>query len=197
MPPEIQDWELVRRTVEGDQDAFRVLVERYQDRVVSVVTGMLHDRESALDVTQETFIKAYRSIEGFKGDASFYTWIYRIAVNLAIDHQRREKRRPTSESMRAGARSDAAAAESLLDRLADDRPAGDPFRATRDTELRECVQRAVADLTADHRAVILLREVEGLSYEEISQVMQCSKGTVMSRLHYARKKLQADLKEFL
>ncbi len=191
------DWDLVQKAASGDQEAFRGLVEKYQRRVLGVVTGMLHDREAALEVTQETFIKAYRSLGGFKGDASFYTWIYRIAVNLAIDHQRLEWRRPTGDSVRPGSNEDGGAPESIFDRLRDEHPAADPFQATKDSELREHVRQAIDDLTPDHRAVILMREVEGLSYEEISQVMQCSKGTVMSRLHYARKKLQAQLKEFL
>jgi len=188
------EWDLVRLAGSGDKEAFRELVERYQRRVLAVVMGMLHDREAALEVTQETFIKAFRSIGRFKGDASFYTWIYRIAVNLAIDHQRREWRRPVAESTRNSG-SDGAT-EDLLDRIGDENPRGDPFEATKDAELRARVREAIDELTPDHKAVILLRELEGLSYEEISRVMQCSKGTVMSRLHYARKKLQARLKEF-
>jgi RNA polymerase sigma-70 factor (ECF subfamily) len=189
------EWDLVRLAGSGDKEAFRELVERYQRRVLAVVMGMLHDREAALEVTQETFIKAFRSIGRFKGDASFYTWIYRIAVNLAIDHQRREWRRPIGESTR-NTGSDGQS-EDLLDRIGDDDPRADPFEATKDGELRARVLEAIEELTPDHKAVILLRELEGLSYEEISRVMQCSKGTVMSRLHYARKKLQARLKEFV
>lgn len=188
------EWDLVRLAGTGDKEAFRELVERYQRRVLAVVMGMLHDREAALEVTQETFIKAFRSIGRFKGDASFYTWIYRIAVNLAIDHQRREWRRPSVDSTRT---SGDGQTEDLLDRIGDEDPRGDPFEATKDSELRAQVLAAIDELTPDHKAVILLRELEGLSYEEISRVMQCSKGTVMSRLHYARKKLQARLKEFV
>jgi RNA polymerase sigma-70 factor (ECF subfamily) len=189
------EWDLVRLAGSGDKEAFRELVERYQRRVLAVVMGMLHDREAALEVTQETFIKAFRSIGRFKGDASFYTWIYRIAVNLAIDHQRREWRRPIGESTR-NTGSDGQS-EDLLDRIGDEDPRADPFEATKDAQLRARVLEAIEELTPDHKAVILLRELEGLSYEEISRVMQCSKGTVMSRLHYARKKLQARLKEFV
>jgi RNA polymerase sigma-70 factor (ECF subfamily) len=190
---ERSEWDLVRLAGQGNKDAFRELVERYERRVLGIAMGMLHDREAALEVTQETFLKVYRSIASFKGDASFYTWIYRIAVNLAIDYQRREWRRPTAEGLRAT--SPESREESLLDRLPAEHPAADPFQATRDAEVRARVRAAIDELTPDHRAVILLRELEGLSYEEISQVMQCSKGTVMSRLHYARKKLQARLKE--
>lgn len=195
MSVERTEWDLVRLAGSGDKEAFRELVERYQRRVLAVVMGMLHDREAALEVTQETFIKAFRSIGRFKGDASFYTWIYRIAVNLAIDHQRREWRRPIGESTRTSGND--GQTEDLLDRIGDEDPRGDPFEATKDSELRARVLEAIEELTPDHKAVILLRELEGLSYEEISRVMQCSKGTVMSRLHYARKKLQARLKEFV
>jgi len=188
------DADLVRQAGEGDRDAFRELFERYQRRVLSVVMGMLHDRDAALDVTQETFIKAYRSIDRFKGEASFYTWIYRIAVNLAIDWQRREWRRPMAAPTRSP--SGDGPEEDAIDRIGDETPGNDPFLATRDRQLRERVREAIEELTPDHKAVILLREVEGLSYDEISRAMQCSIGTVMSRLHYARKKLQKRLKEF-
>jgi RNA polymerase sigma-70 factor (ECF subfamily) len=160
---------------------------------------MLHDREAALEVTQETFIKAYRSIGNFKGDAGFYTWLYRIAVNLSIDYQRKEWRKPILDGGRAGGRSGTSndGQAEILDRIGDEHPRGDPFESAKDSQLRERVRQAIDELTPDHKAVILLRELEGLSYEEISRVMQCSKGTVMSRLHYARKKLQARLKEFM
>ncbi|MFM7736987.1 MAG: sigma-70 family RNA polymerase sigma factor [Alphaproteobacteria bacterium] len=194
MSVERADADLVREAAQGDREAFRELVERYQRRVLGVVMGMLHDRDAALDVTQEAFIKAYRSIGSFKGDASFYTWIYRIAVNLSIDWQRREWRRPIAEAPRGT--SGEAPVEDAIDRIGDESPGADPFLATRDRQLRERVREAIEELTPDHKAVILLREVEGLSYDEISRVMQCSKGTVMSRLHYARKKLQKRLQEF-
>ena len=194
MSVERADADLVRQAGEGDRDAFRELFERYQRRVLSVVMGMLHDREAALDVTQETFIKAYRSIDRFKGEASFYTWIYRIAVNLAIDWQRREWRRPMAAPTRSP--SGDGPEEDAIDRIGDETPGNDPFLATRDRQLRERVREAIEELTPDHKAVILLREVEGLSYDEISRAMPCSIGTEMSRLHYARKKLQKRLKEF-
>jgi len=195
---ERSEWDLVRLARRGDRDAFRELVERYQRRVLAVVVGMLHDRDAALEVTQETFIKAYRSIGNFKGDASFYTWIYRIAVNLSIDFQRREWKKPLVDGGRGPIRgpNHESHRDEVLERIGDEHPRGDPFEATKDSELRERVRQAIDELTPDHKAVILLRELEGLSYEEISRVMQCSKGTVMSRLHYARKKLQARLKEF-
>lgn len=194
MVAERQDQALAESAAQGDKDAFRELVEKYQRRVLAVVTGMLHDPEAALEVTQEAFIKAYKSLPRFRGQASFYTWIYRIAVNLAIDYQRKEWRKPIVDTHRRN--SEEGPGEDAVDRAPDDDPSVDPFEATKDAELRVRLREAVAELTPDHRAVILLRELEGLSYDEISQIMHCSKGTVMSRLHYARKKLQTLLKDF-
>lgn len=184
------DAELVRLARQGDRNAYQELVERYQRKIYAVLLGMLHDHDAAWETSQETFIKALRSLGQFKGEASFYTWLYRIAVNLAIDYQRREWRRPVSTGV-----SDATieAQESVQEDLRRD----DPFRQVANREIGEHVRRAIDQLTPEHRAVILLREVEGLSYEEISRVMECAKGTVMSRLHYARKKLQALLKDCL
>ncbi len=183
------DAELVQEAVGGDREAYAELVRRYQRRVRAVVTGMVRDPEVALDLTQEAFLKAWRSLPRFNAESSFYTWLYRIAVNLTIDYKRHERRQPLLETSIG----DAAESTSLLERVADESPAADPEQAVQGEELRERMRDAIGDLTPDHKAVILLREVEGLSYEEIGLVMQCSKGTVMSRLHYARKKLQACL----
>lgn len=197
MPPENEDREAIARAVAGDREAFGFLVQKYEARILSVLVGMLRDPEAAREVAQEVFLKAFRSIGDFKGDASFYTWAYRIAINLAIDRQRSEQRRPLSQVVRPGAGREGESEPDLVERQQDMHPSADPFEATKDGELRDRVQQAIAGLTPDHRAVILLREAEGLSYDEISRVLQCSKGTVMSRLHYARKKLQAELEDFL
>jgi RNA polymerase sigma-70 factor, ECF subfamily len=153
---------------------------------------MLRSREDALDVVQETFTKAYQHLDRFKGDSGFYTWLYRIAFNLCVDHQRREGKltdlRPEHEETgESGA--------GLV--VADGPPADEPFQRARSAEIGRRVEQAMRELTPDHRAVILLREVEGLSYEEISRVLECPKGTVMSRLHYARRQLQSRLRELL
>jgi RNA polymerase sigma-70 factor, ECF subfamily len=188
------DGELVQRAREGDRDAFRQLVERYQRRIATLALGMLRNREDALDVVQETFTKAYQSLDRFKGDASFYTWTYRIAVNLCIDQQRRETKLPQAsldvrQGERAGERG-----EDPLATLPDPSEQGDPYQHARDAEIAQGLRRAIAELTPEHRAVILLREVDGLSYEEISHMLECPKGTVMSRLHYARRQLQERLR---
>lgn len=187
------DWELVQRTREGDREAFRTLVERYQRKMVGVAVGMLRDPDDALDVVQEAFAKAYQNLARFKGDSSYYTWLYRITVNLCIDHQRREGRTARLPISTTDESNDASAAVVP----ADESVRGDPVRGVQDAELRARIERAMAELTPEHRAVILLREVEGLSYDEISQALDCPKGTVMSRLHYARRHLQDKLRELL
>jgi RNA polymerase sigma-70 factor (ECF subfamily) len=186
------DRELARASSNGDRDAFRELVERYQRKIVAVAMGMVHNQDDALEIAQETFVKAYENLAQFKGESSFYSWLYRIAFNLAIDFQRREQRRPTVplEERPGGGGED-------IEQPPGDRLPDDPFKRIESKEVGERVLEAISELTPDHKAVILLREVEGLSYEEISRVMQCSKGTVMSRLHYARKKLQSKLRDCL
>ena len=183
---EVSDWELVQKCQAGDMNAFEELVSRYQQKVFMVILGLLRNREDALEVAQETFFRAYRKIKSFQGGSSFYTWLYRIAVNIAIDAQRRQKRNPLDfrESM---------------DGVMEERNevAKDPFAELHDKELRVKMVQAINDLTPEHRAVIVLRTLEGLSYKDIGELLGCSEGTVMSRLHYARKKLQEKLRAFL
>jgi RNA polymerase sigma-70 factor, ECF subfamily len=188
---EAGDGELVSRAQAGDRDAIQQLLQRYERRLLGVLVGMVRNPEDAREILQETFVRAFRSLEGFKGDSSFYTWIYRIAMNLAIDHQRRGNKRPSIEFDESiGVSEDAVGDGSAHLGL-------DPFKNVRSRELGKKIFEAIESLTPDHRAVILLREIDGLSYEEISEVLDCSLGTVMSRLHYARKNLQARLQEML
>lgn len=184
------DRELVRESRRGDKEAFRELVERYQRKILAIALGMVHNRDDALELTQETFFKAYENLSKFKGESSFYTWLYRIVVNLSIDYRRRDRRHPTVPL------TDRTTGEDLEITLPD-HELSDPYQQASAGEIGERVAQAINELTPDHKAVILLREVEGLSYEDISRVMQCSKGTVMSRLHYARKKLQTKLRDLL
>ncbi len=191
---EKSDGELIRESRRGGREAFQELVRRYQKRVMAVALGMVHNPEDAMEIVQDAFVKAYENIDKFKGESSVYTWLYRIVVNRAIDFRRRERRHPTLRfEDRPGGEEKR---ESYEDTLKDDHPR-DPFEATHSREVGDRVTEAINELTPDHKAVILLREVEGLSYDEISRVMECSKGTVMSRLHYARKKLQQKLKDLV
>ena len=181
------DAQLVQRAQTGDRDAFRQLVERYQAKIAGLALGMLRNRDDALDIVQEAFTKAYQGLDRFQGNASFYTWVYRIAMNLCIDQQRRD-RRMTPVPLDTPDRPE----ESVLP--PEDGPTpNSPFDHASDVQLRGRLRDAIAELTPEHRAVILLREVEGLSYEEISEALDVPKGTVMSRLHYARRQLQARL----
>ena len=185
---EVSDWELVRRCKQDDRQAFQELVERYQRKAVAIALGMLHDREDALEVAQEAFTKVFSSIRTFQGASSFYTWLYRIVVNLSIDRQRQRSRRSMFERHQSKGDDD----DDWTQRIPDTHGL-DPSDRVAERELGQRIRAAINELTPAHKAVILLRAVEGLSYEEISQVLQCSRGTVMSRLHYARKKLQKRL----
>jgi RNA polymerase sigma-70 factor (ECF subfamily) len=188
---ERSDRELVRESRRGDKEAFRELVERHQRKILAVAIGMVRNREDALELAQETFVKAYENLSKFKGESSFYTWLYRIVVNLAIDYRRRDRRHGTvALADRPGGGED-------VEATLPDQKMSDPYQQARAHQIGERLAEAISELTPDHKAVILLREVEGLSYEDISRVMQCSKGTVMSRLHYARKKLQDKLRDCL
>jgi RNA polymerase sigma-70 factor, ECF subfamily len=183
---ERSDWDLVRESRRGDQEAFRELFDRYHRQVLAVAVGMTGNPDDAMDVAQETFLRAHRNLGAFLGESSFYTWLYRIAVNVAIDHRRRDARRAEVPSD----------TEMLEETHAAERTS-EPDAGASSAELRQTLLSAIDELTPEHKAAIVLREIEGLSYEDISKVMQCSKGTVMSRLHYARKKLQGRLADLL
>ena len=183
---EPSDWELVQKCHSGETGPFQELVARYHQKVFMVILGILNHREDALEVAQETFYKAFRKIRGFRSGSAFYTWLYRIAVNQCIDFQRRQKRSATElrESM---------------DELPDNRGniGRNPHDALQSREFIDGLFAALDELTPDHKAVIVLRAIEGLSYKDISEILGCSEGTVMSRLHYARKNLEQKLAPFL
>ena len=182
------DSELVRRVQRGDSAAFDLLVRKYQHRVAALISRYIHDWSEVQDVAQETFIRAYRAIGNFRGDAQFYTWLHRIAVNTAKNHLVAHNRRPPTDDIDV---SDAEQFDSGI-RLRD---TDTPERELMRQEIERTVMRVVDRLPVELREAITLREVDGLSYEEIAEAMDCSVGTVMSRLFYARKKLQVLLKD--
>jgi RNA polymerase sigma-70 factor (ECF subfamily) len=178
---------LVSKAKKGDRDAYRQLVERYQKRVFAIVFGMLHSREDAMELSQDVFVKVYRRIAEFEEKSSFYTWVYRIAVNLAIDFRRREWKKVHTEY-------DDSMADDGLDDGVFQRDRRSPEQLTQDKELGAEIQRALDTLPEEQRKVLVMREIEGMAYQEMADVMECSIGTIMSRLFYARKKMQAALK---
>jgi RNA polymerase sigma-70 factor (ECF subfamily) len=186
-----RDAELVQRAKDGDPAAFRKLFDQYHRRAFAVAVGVVKNQEDALDVVQEAFIKVHRHIDRFQGSSSFYTWLYRIVMNLAIDHVR--KARHVTDFDDRIRHSDAAGDGALMPRIMDENPGKTVVRS----ELTAHIQQALDQLPEYHRAVILLREVEGLSYEEMAKVLDVPKGTIMSRLFHARKKMQELLKAYI
>ena len=186
------DQQFVTEARAGSQAAFRTLVERHQRRVYGMALAMLKDPDAARDVVQDAFIKVHQHLPEFQGNSNFYTWLYRIAMNLCIDRTRRAKRFAQVEwnDEIAHEGEDAFA-------VSPHRLGFDPARALEDKEIHSQVSKALDELSPSHRAVILLREVEGLSYKEIAEAMECSEGTVMSRLFHARKKMQEKLRSFV
>ena len=183
---------LVEQARSGSHAAFRTLVERHQKRVYGMALSMLRDPDDARDVVQDAFIKAYRNLAGFQGDSAFYTWLYRIAMNLCIDRTRRRKRAAPVEFDET-----VAAEEDGESGLSPQRLGFDPARALDDREIRERVMASLEKLSPAHRAIIIMREVDGLSYQEIADTLSISIGTVMSRLFYARKRLQEMLRDLV
>ena len=191
-----EDLRLVERARRGDHDAFRSLFQRYHRRAYSLAYGMVHNPDDALDIVQDAFIKAHRYLDKFEGSSSFYTWFYRIVMNLAIDHIRKRKRARHVDFNDAIAHLEHEAPvgeEALLPSILGQNPS----KALARKQIREQVAAALAELSDNHRAVLIMREFEGLSYQDMAEVMQCSKGTIMSRLFHARKNMQKRLLEFM
>jgi len=186
------DVEIVRRVQAGDVAAFDLLIRRYRERLFGVVYNMTANREDAADLTQDAFIKAFQSIQRFSGQASFFTWLYRIAVNSTISHLRKNRLRAffSLEAIDA----DEPVARDVVAALTDKT---DSERDTFVRELQERLNAAMLKLSIKHRTVVTLFEIDGLSHQEIAEVMGCSVGTVRSRLHYAKQLVQAELQPYL
>jgi RNA polymerase sigma-70 factor, ECF subfamily len=184
------DQELVRRVQRGDSTAFDALVRKYQHRIVGLIGRYISDWSECQDVAQDTFMRAYRAMGNFRGDAQFYTWLHRIAVNTAKNHLVAQNRRPPTDDVEVG---DAEQFDSGI-RLRDN---DTPERELMRQEIERTVMRVVDGLPEDLRAAISLREVDGLSYEEIAQKMNCPIGTVRSRIFRAREAIDAELRPLL
>ena len=185
------DWMIVQRVQAGDVAAFDALILKYRERVYAMIYNMTSNREDAADLTQDTFIKAFQSINRFQGQSSFFTWLYRIAVNSSLTHIRKNKLRTFFSFDKV--HEDAGVAD-VVNRLTDKK---DVERDVFVHELQEKLNEAMQKLSISHRTVVTLFEIDGLSHEEIAEVMSCSVGTVRSRLHYAKQLLQAELQSYV
>jgi RNA polymerase sigma-70 factor (ECF subfamily) len=189
------DLTLVQRVRGGDQRAFKTLVERYQKKVYAVALGMVKDKEEAYDIAQEAFVKVYKYLDHFKGDSSFYTWLYRITANICIDVMRK-KQAMKGEAVEFDESVQHDISEANLGALGS-RLGTNPQKSALRRELAEKIQEALEQVPEKHRAILLMREVEGMSYEDLAETLQIPKGTVMSRLFHARAKVQKILSEYL
>lgn len=186
----IADQALVERVQRGDKKAFDVLVLRYQHKVANLISRYVRDPSETLDVVQETFIKAYRALPKFRGDSAFYTWLYRVAINTAKNHLASQSRRPPGDDI------DAEMAEQM-DMGAPLKEYATPENIAMEGEVAATIQAALDELPEELRTAIVLRELEGLSYEEIAQAMECPIGTVRSRIFRAREAIDTKLRPLL
>lgn len=186
----VTDQQLVERVQNGDNKAFDLLVRKYQHKVVSLVSRYVNDHAEALDVAQEAFIKAWRALPNFRGDSQFYTWIYRIAVNTAKNYLVSRGRRPTAYASDVDDQEDQALQGKMKD-------VDTPEALALTDEIRDTVLAAIDHLPEDLRTAIVLREIEGMSYDEIADVMDCPIGTVRSRLFRAREAIDTQIKPLM
>jgi len=184
------DQELVERVQKGDKKAFDLLVLKYQHKIVKLISRYIRDEAEVFDVAQEAFIKAYRALPRFRGDSAFYTWLYRIAVNTAKNFLVSQGRRPPESDIDAEEAEQYAGASALRD-------INTPEHILLKDEIESVVYKAIEQLPEDLRTAITLREMEGLSYEEIAQAMDCPVGTVRSRIFRAREAIDKKLAPLL
>jgi RNA polymerase sigma-70 factor (ECF subfamily) len=180
-----EETEMISRCQQGDQEALKAIFDKYHKKVYRIAYGVVRQREEALDVVQEVFIKLFRSIKNFKGKSHFYTYLYRMVMNTAIDHKRKAGKQFMSSLDDEGSFEPSDEAEK------------GPERILLQKELEERVKLAMDKLPAEQKAALIFRDVEGLSYQEMAEAMGCSIGTVMSRLHYGRKRMQESLKDYV
>ncbi len=184
------DHELVIRVQQGDKKAFDLLVLKYQQKIANLISRYIRDPHEVMDVTQEAFIKAYRALPNFRGESAFYTWLYRIAINTAKNYLVAMGRRPPGDDVEAETAEQMDVGYLLKE-------TGTPENHVLSEEITLTVQRAIDDLPEDLRTAIILRELEGMSYEEIANAMSCPVGTVRSRIFRAREAIDKSLKPLL
>jgi len=184
------DLELVRLVQAGEKKAFDILVLKYQQKVVNIVMRYVRDQSTAMDISQETFIKAYKGLRNFRGDSAFYTWLYRIAINTAKNYLVTMSRRLPATDI------DAQEAEQY-DSATGLREVGDPQGELQKDEVHQAIIKTVQQLPDDLRTAITLREIEGFSYEEIAEAMGCPIGTVRSRIFRAREAIEANIAPYM
>ncbi len=184
------DQELVERVQQGEKGAFDILVRRYEHKLVNVIGRYIRDPSEVFDVAQEAFIKAYRALPNFRGDSAFYTWLYRIAINTAKNHLVASSRRPPGDDVDAQ-EAEQFGADSGLKEYAT------PERMALSSELATTIQAAIDELPEELRTAIVLRELDGLSYEEIAAAMECPIGTVRSRIFRARDAIERRIRPLL
>jgi RNA polymerase sigma-70 factor, ECF subfamily len=188
---DVSELDLVKQCQAGNPEAFDQLVGRYRNRVFGMIYNMVHNEQDAWDLAQDSFLKAWKSIAGFRGQSSFYTWIYRIVTNVTIDWLRKKQVKGS------GAEFDDTIQLKDIDPASRTVPKAGalPHQRMERREIRARIDEAIAQLSPEHRAVILMKETEDMQYHEIAEALGCSIGTVMSRLFYARKKLQNLLRD--
>ncbi len=184
------DLALVRRVQQGDKQAYNLLVGKYQQKILRLVSRFIRDSMECEDITQEAFIKAYRALPDFRGDSAFYTWLYRIAVNTAKNHLVSTGRRPPAQDMDAEEASNSAAGVNFVD-------LNTPESELMNSELLAVIRRTIAELPDTLREAIVYREFDGMSYEEIAEVMECPIGTVRSRIFRARETLEEAMSPYV
>lgn len=184
------DQALVERVQKGDKKAFDILVLKYQQRVMNILSRFVRDPSEVQDLAQETFIKAYRALATFRGDSAFYTWVYRIAINTAKNFIVAQGRRPPRDDVEASEAEQYAGSEGLHEHAS-------PERVLLKNEIAEMVFSTIDELPDDLKMAITLREIEGLSYDEIAETMSCPIGTVRSRIFRAREAIDEKLKPLL
>jgi RNA polymerase sigma factor (sigma-70 family) len=190
-PSSVDEAQLVALARRGDLEAYDQLVRRYQERIYATVYHMTANHEDANDLAQEAFIKAFQALKTFKGGSSFYTWVYRIAVNKTINFlkQRKNRSQMSLNDLDFNAEHDPDLVALISDKT--------PRREAALTELQEKLNAAMLTLSEPHRLVVTLHDIQGLSHEQIAEIMECNVGTVRSRLFYARQQLQAQLSDYL